>query len=210
MASIVLYNDDLDDGCYRVRLMLSMLEVAHRIHAVNRIPDNGHLSSTLLDLDPLGRLPILRDGAFILHGAEAILAYLAKAYDPAGLWLPQDAAAFGATLQWLSFSASTLASATQARAVALFGLPGDPLALRAAARQALRIMDDHMTLRQIDDRDWFAGDTATIADVALFPGFALSRDFGIDHAEFPALRRWMRRFRALAGFKTMPGIPDYH
>jgi glutathione S-transferase len=210
MAAIVLYNDDLDDGCYRVRLMLSMLGVVHRIHAVDRVPDNGHQSSTLLDLNPLGRLPILQDGAFVVYGAEAILAYLAKAYDAAGTWLPPDAAAFGATLQWLNFSASVLACATQAREVALFGTPGDPVALRAAARQALRIMDDHMTLRQIDDRNWFAGDTATIADVALFPGFALSRDFGIDHDEFPALRRWMRRFRALAGFKTMPGIPDYH
>ena len=37
-----------------------------------------------------------------------------------------------------------------------------------------------------------------------------SRDFGIDHDEYPALRRWARRFRALPGFKTMPGIPDYH
>jgi glutathione S-transferase len=46
--------------------------------------------------------------------------------------------------------------------------------------------------------------------VALFPLFALSRDFGIDHDEFPGLRRWIRRFRALDGFITMPGIPDYH
>ena len=36
------------------------------------------------------------------------------------------------------------------------------------------------------------------------------RQFGIDHDEYPALRRWARRFRTLPGFKTMPGIPDYH
>jgi hypothetical protein len=39
---------------------------------------------------------------------------------------------------------------------------------------------------------------------------ALSRDFGVDHDEYPALRRWARRFRKLPGFLTMPGIPDYH
>ena len=43
-----------------------------------------------------------------------------------------------------------------------------------------------------------------------FPAFALSRDFGIDHDAFPALRRWARRLRRLPGFVTMPGIPDYH
>jgi glutathione S-transferase len=71
-------------------------------------------------------------------------------------------------------------------------------------------MDDHMTARGFAQEDWFAAAHPTIADIVLFPAFALSRDFGIDHDEYPALRRWARRFRMLPGFKTMPGIPDYH
>ncbi len=54
------------------------------------------------------------------------------------------------------------------------------------------------------------GGTPTIADVALFSAIALSRDFGIDHDEFAALRRWMDHVRTLPGFITMPGIPSYH
>ena len=92
----------------------------------------------------------------------------------------------------------------------LFDTPGDESSLRAASSQAIRIMDDHMTARGFAHADWFAAGHTTIADIALFPAFALSRDFGIDHDEYPALRRWARRFRALPGFKTMPGIPDYH
>jgi glutathione S-transferase len=44
----------------------------------------------------------------------------------------------------------------------------------------------------------------------LFPAIALSRDFGVDHDEFAALRRWMSRVRSLPGFITMPGIPAYY
>jgi glutathione S-transferase len=71
-------------------------------------------------------------------------------------------------------------------------------------------MDDHMTARGFAQLEWFTTGHPTIADIALFPAFALSRDFGIDHDEYTALRQWARRFRALPGFKTMPGIPDYH
>ena len=67
-----------------------------------------------------------------------------------------------------------------------------------------------MTRREFDDGRWFVGATPTIADIALFPGIALCRDFGIDHDEYPALRRWMARLRTIPGFVTMPGIPSYH
>jgi hypothetical protein len=45
--------------------------------------------------------------------------------------------------------------------------------------QAIRIMDDHMTAGGFAHADWFAAGHTTIADFALFPAFALSRDFGI-------------------------------
>ncbi|MCV3767656.1 glutathione S-transferase family protein [Rhizobium sp. TRM95796] len=210
MMSLTLFNYELDDSSYRVRLLLSILKTPHEIVAVDMVPGKEHLSPAMRALSPLGSLPVLREGELTLYGPEAILAYLAKAHDPSGQFLPMDAMAFGETMRWLNFSASALAPAMQARLVALFGEPGDLDALRSAAREAFRVMDDHMTLRQMDGVEWFAAEHATIADVTLFPIFALSRDFGIDHDEFPALRRWIRRFRTLDGFKTMPGIPDYH
>lgn len=210
MSDITLYNFELDEGCYRVRLLLSMLDIEHKTVAVDMVPGGEEKTPPLLALNPVGALPILKDGDNVFYGTEAIIAYLAKAYDPSGKWLPQAPAAFGAVMQWLVFSASVLADAAAARKVSLFGLKGDEAALRAASVKAFRIMDDHMTLRHIDSFDWFVGDTVTVADLVLFPVFALSRDFGIDHDEFPALRVWIRRFRELDGFMTMPGIPDYH
>jgi glutathione S-transferase len=210
MPDITLYNYELDDSCYRVRLLLSMLGLDYQTFAVDMVPGHEEKTPAMRVLNPLGALPILRDGELVLYGTEAILAYLAKAYDPAGTWLPEAVPAFAGVMQWLNFSASVLAVAVQARKVWLFGLPGDEAALRSASRDAFRIMDDHMTLRQIDGATWFVGDSATLADLTLFAIFALSRDFGIDHDEFPALRTWIRRFRTIKGFKTMPGIPDYH
>ncbi|WP_429922837.1 glutathione S-transferase family protein [Agrobacterium vitis] len=210
MSAITLYNYDLDENCYRVRLLLSCLGVAYETLAIDMVPGREEQTPAMLALNPLGELPVLKDGEQVLYGTQAILAHLARVYDPSGTWLPLDPAIFGGVMQWTLFSAAPLGCAVTARRVALFGGPGDFEVLKASSRAAFRIMDDHMTLRQMDGCEWFAGAEPTIADLALFPSFALSRDYGIDHDEFPALRRWIRRFRTVAGFRTMPGIPDYH
>ena len=207
---LVLYNYELDESCYKVRLALSLLDLKWQAVAVDVFPGKEHLSPSFLALNPAGRLPILRDGDVVLHGTEAILAHLARAHDPSGKWLPADGSGFAEVMQWLIFSAHDLGATIAARQSSLFGTPGDERLLHAAASQAIRIMDDHMTARGFAQMEWFAAGHPTMADVALFPAYALSRDFGIDHDEYPALRRWARRFRTLPGFKTMPGIPDYH
>jgi glutathione S-transferase len=210
MSGLVLYNYDLDENCYKVRIALSMLGLRHETVAVNVFPGKEHLTPPLLALNPAGRLPILKDGELTLSGAEAILAHLAHAHDAGGAWLPKSNADFARVMHWLMFAASELSAAVAARANALLDAPGNEDALRNSSRKALRIMDDHMIARGFEGADWFAADRPTVADIALFPSFALSRDFGVDHDEYPALRRWGRRFRTLPGFLTMPGIPDYH
>jgi glutathione S-transferase len=210
MSEITLYNYELDESSYRARLLLSMLGLEWKAIAVDMFPGEEQRKPPMLALNPLGTLPVIRDGDLVLHGTAAILLYLAKAYDPARHWLPHEPAAFGAVSQWLGFSETAMAPAIEARLLALFDTTGDAQGLREAARKAFRIMDDHMTARHFDGKDWFVGNGPTLADLALFPSFALSRDYGVDHDEYPALRRWIRRFRTLKGFHTMPGIPDYH
>jgi glutathione S-transferase len=210
MSALTLYNFELDENCYRVRLALGALGLEWRAVAVDMIPGAEHRKPAMLALNPRGDLPILVDGDLTLSGPNAIMGYLARRYGGEALLPAADAAAYGQVQMWLEFSAVALKPAREARLASLFGAPGEETALRLAARDALRIMDDHMTLRHYDDASWFVGAGATLADLALFPSFALSRDFGVGHEEFPALRRWGRKVRAIPGFTTMPGIPDYH
>lgn len=211
MNGLTLYNYDLDENCYKVRLALSMFGLEAAAVAVNAFPGREQATPPFLAMNPLGSLPILKDGdGLTLFGAEAILAHLARGSEAGRGWMPEGGPEFARVMQWLTFAAGELAVTVAARSHALFDVPGDEAALRARSRHLLRIMDDHMTARGTGATGWFAADRPTVADIALFPAFALSRDFGIDHDEYPALRLWARRFRALPGFLTMPGIPDYH
>jgi glutathione S-transferase len=207
---ITLYDFEISAGCYKIRLLLSLLKLDYERATVNFYPGFEHRKPAFLKINPLGQLPVIRDGDLVLRDAQAILTYLARKYDPAARWLPSQPVAFAEVMMWLFFTASALAAATAARLHALLDFPADEAAVRRAARKAFRIMDDAMTARQHDGAAWFVADRATLADVALFPAIALSRDFGVEHDEYPALRRWMRRVRGLDGFIAMPGIPEYY
>lgn len=210
MTELTLHDYELDDECYKVRLFLSLLRQPYAKIAVDAYPGREHQSSRYLRLNPRGLLPILVDGDLVLYEAEAILGYLARRYDGVGVWLPSEAARFGKALQWLAFANGPLKAASAARRRAMLDEAGPDGSSTRAARSAFRIMDDYMIKREFAGDGWFVGSAATIADIALFPAIALSRDFGIDHDEFAALRRWMGRVRKLPGFITMPGIPAFY
>ena len=210
MTRLTLYDDELDEQCYKVRLLLGALGCSYRKIAVDVHPGGEQRSTPYLRLNPQATLPILTENDLVLCGAEPILAYVARKYDAARAWFPDEPETFGRIMQWLAFAGGDLQAASTARANALFEREADETAVHRASRRAFRLMDDHMIEREFDDAAWFVGSTPTIADIALFPAIALSRDFGVDHDEYPALRRWMRRVRTMSGFITMPGIPAFH
>lgn len=207
---LTLYDFELSEGCYRVRLLLSLLKLKHDEVTVNVFPGFENQQPEFLRINPLGQVPVLRDGELTLRDTQAILAYLARKFDATGRWLPNDPAPLGEVLMWLFFTSSELAPAATARLHDMLGFPADGAAARKAARKAFRIMDDAMTAREQSGGSWFVGDQATLADISLFPSIALSRDFGVEHDEYPALRRWIRRVRGLDGFIAMPGIPAFY
>lgn len=210
MGQLTLYNYELDEGAYTIRLFASFLGLELTLRGLNMFPGGEHLGPAFKTLSPQGALPVLTDDDAVVSGTAACLAYLANAYHPGRDWLPLEPHPFAEVQHWLAFAGHRLDAAIAARRNALFDAPVDREAANRSASDAFRLMDDHMIRRGFDGLDWFAGERPTIADVALFPSFALSRDFGIDHDEYPGLRKWARRFRSLPGFKTMPGIPDYH
>jgi glutathione S-transferase len=210
VTELTLHDYELDDDCYRVRLLLSLLQRSYAKVAVDVHPGREQQSPRYLKLNPLGALPILVDGDVVLSEAQAILGYLSRKYDASDAWLPSEATPFGQVLQWLAFANGPLKAASTARRHAMLEEAGTNGSATRTARNAFRVMDDHITRREFGGSEWFVGGAATIADIALFPAIALSRDFGIDHDEFAALRRWMGRVRRLPGFITMPGIPAYY
>ena len=116
VTDLTLHDYELDDGCYKVRLLLGALGLAARQNCGRRLsrPRTAFVANILGSIRS-GALPILVDGDVVLHGAEAILAYLARKYDSGRTWLPVEPALFGAVMHWLGFAGGELRRASLAR-----------------------------------------------------------------------------------------------
>ncbi|MBV0893402.1 glutathione S-transferase family protein [Paracoccus sp. Z118] len=207
--TIRLYDYSLSGSCYKVRLMLGFLGLDYDRVQIDFYPGRQHRSPEFMEINPLGQLPVLEDDGLRLRDAQAILCHLANKHDDSGQWLPRDQARFGPVMMWVMFAGGELMAASAARLHDALGYDLDIEAARAKARAAFRVLDDHLTGREIDGGKWIVGDTPTIADVACFPYVALAGDGGLGHEEYPALRNWMRDFRRLPRFHAMSGIPEF-
>ena len=206
--TLTLYDYELSAAAYKARLFLALHDVAYRKRAVDVFPGLETESVEFLALNPRGTVPVLVDEGLVVIGAEPILCHLAATVDPAGRWLPRGDT-FAAVMGWLFFATEDLAAADAIRLEDLLRIPAPIANARGAARHALRILEDHMVLQSFHDAEFLTGRHPTIADIAVFPAVALAGDFGCDYEEFPKLRAWTRRIRALPGFITMPGISEH-
>ncbi|BCH26180.1 glutathione S-transferase family protein [Mesorhizobium sp. L-8-3] len=197
---ITLHGMALSGHTHRVELMLLMLGLPYRF-----VPVTGEVmrSGEFRRLNPLGQIPVLQDGDLVLADSNAILVYLAKRYAPESGWLPEDAIGAHHVQRWLSIAAGELRyGPANARLVALWGMPGDPVRCAEIASRLLHFMEDHLA-----GRLYLAADQPTIADLACYAYVAHAPEGGIELDACPSVRAWLKRIEALPGFKAMPSSP---
>jgi|SRR5579872_281409 len=207
--ALKLYDYSLSGSCYKVRLLLDFLDLEYERQPVGFYPEREHRTETFRAINPLAQIPVLEDDGIRLRDAQAILCHLANKYDKSGLWLPRQPDLFGPIMMWVMFASGELMAASAARLHDLLGYDLDIKTARRNAHFAFRILDDHLTRREIEGGTWIAGDHPTIADVACFPYTALSNDGGIGLEDYPALRNWLRSFMRLPKFDAMSGISEF-
>jgi len=206
---IELYDYELSGNCYKIRLMLSVLNIQYKSNNIEFYPSEEHKSDDFLKINPLGQLPVISDNGFVLRDAQAILIYLSTKYDKNGSWYPtNDPKKVGMISQWLAFADSITGSASAARLHDTFFYTNfDIEKCRAAAHSQFRILDEHLYFQEQLGNSWVCeGKTPTIADIACFPYVVLSEEGGVSRISYPAIRRWIDRFKRIEGFIIMPGM----
>ena len=195
-----LYDLTLSGNCYKVRLLAALAGIPLEIVPVDFL-GGEHKRPPLIELNPWGELPILVDGEVVLRDSQAILVYLARRY--AGeAWLPGNPAAMAEAVQWLSTAANEVQNGPgAARLVDKFGYALDKA---DTLRRAARILP--LIEARLADHDWLALDRPTIADCAVLPYVALAPEGGVSLSDFPHIRAWIARVKALPGFVPMPGV----
>jgi glutathione S-transferase len=199
---ITLYGHEISGNSYKVRLLLSLLNLKYEWGRVD-LMKGEHKSPEYLAKNPFGQVPFLVDGEVQLADSQAILVYLARQYG-GEKWLPLDALSLAQIIRWLSTAAGEVRQGPEnARLYYLFGA-GTNINIERATQKSTFILtqlDQHLS-----DRTWLEFDHPTIADVAIYPYIALARDGKIDLDAYPQVLNWIERVKQLAGYIPMTGI----
>ena len=205
---ITIYDYVLSANCYKVRLMLGLLDLEYEIVAVDFHPAKEHKTAAFRQINPMGHIPVIDDDGFVLRDAHAILVYLAVTYDTTRQWYPVDEPQrLAEAAQWMQFAEATASTASAARLHVNLGYDLDVHAARAGAHEIFRVLDEHLWFRERTGESWLAsGDHPTLGDIAVFPDVVLAEEGGVDLLDYPAIRRWLDRVKQVPGFTVMPGV----
>ena len=203
MTDLTLHQDPRSGNCYKIALTAAMLGLPLNVRNYDIMQGQTRTPDFLARVNANGRIPVLQIGDKLLPESNAACWYLAEgsALIPADRFDRADVLRWMffeqynhepnvATLRfWLRFVGQDQLSEAQKAQIPL---------KRAAGDAALRLMDDHLTRR-----DWFVGDGATLADIALFAYTHVCEQgcFALD--DYPAVSAWIARMKALPGYVPM-------
>jgi len=152
-----------------------------------------------LALNPMGKMPVLRDGSFSLWESNAINWYVAEKYPESNL-LPKSAAGRASVQRWLYFQTGHISPAcvsvfraTNARMQAFWNLRGDARSEESGRQELERFLP--VLESALDGRDWLEGELS-LADIAYAPHFLLVAEGGFSFAPYPRIVRWLERLLA--------------
>jgi len=199
MGEITLWGTKLSGHAHRVELLLRALGLDYAFVDAPRPVRTG---AAFRALNPLGQIPVLRDGELVLADSNAILVYLAKRYDAGGTWLPEGAAEAAAVQRWLSVAAGEVANGPSlARSIRVWAWPqeADLAWAQSVTERLLGFMDVHL-----HERAFLAAPHPTIADLACYSYVSAAPEAGVPLAPYAAVRAWLGRVEALPQFVPLP------
>ncbi len=192
----------------RVLFLLEELGVPYEIRHYQRDPATMLAPPSLRAVHPLGKSPVLTDGALTLAETGAIIEYLAAAYDDGTLMPPAGSAARRQVTYYLHYAEGSLMPLMLLSLV--FGrLPQQaprllrPVLRRVAAGMRARFLGPQLALhldtleRALRDRPWLAGEHLTVADIQMsFPVEIAGLRLRLLGSARPKLQGWLDRLRA--------------
>ena len=193
--ALLLYDNDISGNCYKVRLLLTQLELAFERRELS-VFDRSDRSEVLGELNPALRVPtlVLDDGRPLAE-SNAILCYLARGTS----MLPDDPYEQAQTLQWLFFEQYCHEpNIAVARFWAHAGTQpnsADRERTTTGGDAALTAMEHHL-----DGRKFFVSERYTVADIALYAYTHVAPEGGFALDPYPAVRGWLGRVASQPGY----------
>ena len=203
--TLVLYDNPVSGNCHKVRLILGLLGIAYERRELS-VTDHSDRIEVLGGKSPTLNVPtvVLEDGRPLAE-SNAILWYFAEGTE----YLPDDRYQRGQVLQWLFFEqykhepGVAVPRFWDSIAPEQLTPPAGLEEKRAEGLVALKAMERHLR-----EREYFVGESLTIADIALYAYTHVAHEAGFDLEPLPAVRAWLKRVEAQPGIVPMDPLGE--
>jgi glutathione S-transferase len=199
-----------------VLLALEFKHLPYRSHVL-QFSKQEHKSPQMLALNPRGRVPVLKDGDYVVFESLAVLYYLDLKYPAPPIFghTPEEAGVIMRVI--CEFQAYAERQAANIVTAVFAKTPNLPAADLTAAMHV--VASEARTIEgRLSKSNWIVGESFSAADMVIFPSIqllvrALNRPEARDLSSrflplatnYPALDRWIARVEALPGYeRTYP------
>lgn len=183
---------------HRVLWMLEELQLPYEIVAYQRDPATMLAPPSLKAIHPLGKSPVIEDGALVLAESGAILEYLAAEYG-GGTFAPAAGTPEHIRyLHWMHFAEGSAMPLLVLKLYLTRALQApQPVLDRVNAQIAAQL--DYLESSLVDST-YFAGETFSVADVQMsFPVIASASRGGLNESR-PRLWAWLESMKQRPAF----------
>lgn len=195
-----IYGDYRSGNCYKLKLVTSILQIAHDWVSVDILAGEAASAEFAL-LNTNRKIPLLQlaDGRTLAE-SNAILNFLARG----SILEPEDDFGRAKVQQWQFFEQySHEPYIAVARFIALYlGLPENRRdeyeSKQQGGHKALAVMD-----QQLQQTPFLVGDELTTADISLYAYTHVAHEGGFELTPYPAIQGWLSRVQAMPGYVAM-------
>lgn len=195
-----VYGDFLSGNCYKIKLLASLLEIAHEWVSVDIMAGETR-TAQFTAKNPNGKIPLLElDDGRVLWESNAILNFLARGT----VLLPDDNFLQAQVLQWQFFEQySHEPYIAVARFIAKYlGLPEDRRAdyeaKQAGGHKALAVMESRLATHP-----YLVGSHLSVADISLYAYTHVAHEGGFELSGYPGIQAWLARIESQPRFTGM-------
>jgi glutathione S-transferase len=214
--AITLYWGSGSPYSWRVQLALEHKGLQYESRLLH-FDQQEHQSPHMLKLNPRGRVPVLKDGDYVVFESVAILYYLEVKYPERPIFgaSPEEAGVIMRVIcEFQAYAEPSLSKIVQAVFADRVAADIEPLAdaMHIVGREARTIEG------RLSKEDWIVGTSVSATDMVIFPWIqllrrALNRDAARElgarflpmEKNYPALARWIQRVEAQPNYeRTYP------
>jgi glutathione S-transferase len=182
----------------RILWMLEELGTPYAIVHHQRDAKTMLAPDTLLEVHPLGKSPVIRDGDLVLPESGAIIEYLTDRYGNGRFMPKRESAAYARYLYWLHYSEGSLMFPVILTYYATrFGAAMDPVRERAEGQRKLHF---DFIEGELAKSQYFVGDEFSAADVEM--SFPLEMAGPDASSDYPKITAYLARIHARPAYKA--------